>query len=83
MAAQYFKNLRSTEGTVTLTAQWSAVSYGIEYDLAGGNFGTYHPDSAEFDETVIISNPTQEGYEFGGWKAENLSTATAKYGSSE
>ena len=83
MAAQYFKNLRSTEGTVTLTAQWSAVSYGIEYDLAGGNFGTYHPDSAEFDETVIISNPTQEGYEFGGWKEENLSTATAKYGSSE
>ncbi len=83
VTAQYFRNLRSTEGTVTLTAQWSVTSYGISYDLAGGNFGTYHPESAEYDETVIISNPTQEGYEFSGWKAENLSTATAKYGESK
>ncbi len=83
VTAQYFRNLRSTEGTVTLTAQWSVTSYGISYDLAGGNFGTYHPESAEYDETVIISNPTQEGYVFSGWTASNLSTSTAKYGTTE
>ena len=44
--------------------------------------GTYNPETANYNETVEISNPTRAGYEFAGWTASNLSTGTAYYGTS-
>ena len=80
--SQYFRNLRSSKGTVTLTAQWEPVTYDIKYNLNGGDYGTYHPTTAKYNSSFQVSNPTQEGYDFIGWTASNLNTSTAKYGSS-
>ena len=50
-----------------LTAKWELISYNITYHLDGG---TNHEDAEEkiyIDDTVILKNPTKEGYTFEGW----------------
>ena len=69
VSATYFKNLRSTSGTVTLTANWTANSYSISYNLNGGTNGSSAPTSGIFDNILTISNPTKTGYTFAGWMA--------------
>ena len=80
--ATYFKNLRSTSGTVTLVANWTAINYTIAYELDGGTAGTNAPTSGKFGTNVQISNPTKTGYTFAGWTMTNGNTSTAKYGTS-
>lgn len=51
-----------------LTAQWSKVSYVIDYKLDGGK----NPDDAVYaykkdTETFSLPIPTKEGYDFDGW----------------
>jgi|GEM_PF-3647643 len=74
-----FKNLRSTAGTVTLTATWNANTYTIAYDYAGGTKGANAPTSGTYDANVVISNPTKAGYTFAGWTASGLDTTNGKY----
>jgi len=79
---EYFKNLTPIKGeTVTMTANWTANTYKISYNLDDGKKGTYAPTSATYNTSVRISNPTKEGYTFAGWTF-NGNTSTAKYGSS-
>ena len=74
----------TTEVNITLYAQWTANKYTISYDYAEGTAGTNAPTSATYNEDVQISNPTKEGYTFGGWTSsssdglgENAKTGTA------
>ena len=61
-------NLTTEDGaTVDLYARWEANTYKISYNLDGGTHGESHPDSAKYDTTVTISNPTKTGYVFAGW----------------
>ncbi len=77
-----FSNLSTTaDKTITLDANWEPITYNISYTLNGGQYGTRHPTTGTFDSSVRVSNPTKEGYSFAGWTASNLSTSTAKYGS--
>ncbi|MBQ8845457.1 MAG: InlB B-repeat-containing protein, partial [Clostridia bacterium] len=90
----YIKNLTATNGaTVTITAQWKAITYYIKLKPEGGlgtgincNNGTVGvtDGTATYDIVVNITNPTRTGYTFYGWKAEasNLNTSTAKWGTS-
>jgi len=64
-----------------MTANWTANTYKISYNLDDGKKGTYAPTSATYNTSVRISNPTKEGYTFAGWTF-NGNTSTAKYGSS-
>ena len=69
-----------------LYAQWSPISYTISYNLndstgKAASHGDYHPTSANYDDTVRISNPIRPGYTFSGWTMTNGNTSTAKYGS--
>ena len=80
----------TTEVNTTLYAQWTAISYTISYDYAEGTAGTNAPTSATYDEDVQISNPTKEGYTFGGWTSsssdglgENAKTGTEANPSTE
>ena len=85
---EYFKNLASAGGTVTMTANWTANdteeatnTYTIKYNLNNGTKGTYAPTSGTINSSVRISNPTRTNYTFAGWTF-NGNTSTAKYGSS-
>ena len=64
---------------LTITAQWTAITYAIRYDLTGvvpdapnktvkdPQHGTYHPDSHTYGQVTPISDPTATGYLFKGW----------------
>ena len=67
---------------VTMTAQWTENTYNIRYDYALGSAGSYAPTSASFSSTVRISNPVRAGFTFTGWQAFNITTDTAKRGTS-
>ena len=60
---------------VTYTAIWTAVEYGISYNLAGGaatNPGTYTVES----DTITLESPTRIGYIFDGWTGEGVTEPT-------
>ena len=84
-----YKNLRSTAGTVTFTAQWSPITYSLTYDLAGNkpNATTtaVHatptpPATATFDKSIEVHNPSRVGYTFLGWNITGMDTCTHTYG---
>ncbi len=82
VTAKYFKNLRSTSGTVTLTASWTANTYTVTYNLNGGSYGTNHPTSATYDSAFTVNKPTKTGYTFAGWNITGMDSVTHTYGSS-
>ena len=49
----------------TLYAQWTAKTYTISYDYAGGN--ATNPTSYNVGTTGTIKTPTRTGYTFAGW----------------
>ena len=58
---------------VTVTANFAPNSYTIEYDANGGS-GEIDPESAEYDETITLSDGSgfnKVGYTFAGWAGEN------------
>lgn len=63
------------KGTVYLYAKWTANTYKISYSLGGGTHGTYHPDSAAYNESFTISNPSRNGYKFKGWKITGMTNS--------
>lgn len=62
-------------GDVTFTAQWTVVTYTIQYHLNGGivsqeNQTTFTVES----EQIKLHNPTKKGYTFTGWTGSNGTT---------
>lgn len=63
-------------GERAYTATWTAVDYGVTYDVAGGslvdgNRATYTIESPDF----TLVNPTRSGYTFAGWTGTGLDGA--------
>ena len=58
---------KNTEYDITYYAQWGENAYEIKYQLNGGINGKEAPVSGVYGSTVIISNPTKEGFKFNGW----------------
>ena len=96
ITATYFKNLRSSSGTVTFTAVWednssedTSNTYTIKYVLGGGKKGTNAPTSrvipsSTYSEAYFqIDNPTKYGYDFAGWNIEGMDTTTHYYADSK
>ena len=82
---KYFKNLRSTSGTVIFTANWTANTYTIAVQPNGGNYNNSTSDqsiNASFDSVVNIANPKRDGYIFSGWTISGHDTSTAVMGTS-
>jgi len=76
-----FKNLRSTSGTVTFVANWTANTYSISYALNSGTNGANAPTTATFDTAFTLSNPTRTGYAFAGWDITGMDSVTHTIGS--
>lgn len=75
---QYFKNLRSDDGTVDLQANWRANEYNIEYELGGGSLSS-KPTSATYDSWFQVPNPTRTGYIFSGWTISDMTSGVTHY----
>jgi hypothetical protein len=87
----YFKNLRSSSGTVTFKATWTSTgggttdtTYNISYSLGtGATAGSPAPTSGTKGTYINIGNPTRANYEFNGWNITGLDSGTHYHGNSK
>ena len=64
---------KGSQGDKTYTANWTAVTYTITYNLNGGSAN--NPTSYNIDTTTFtLANPTKTGYTFNGWTGSNGSS---------
>ena len=56
----------------TLYAVWQINTYTITYNLDGGTLQSQNPDSYTVEtDTIILNNPSKDGYMFLGWTGSN------------
>ncbi len=93
--ATFFKNLSTTsEGIVTLTANWTPIQYNVIYKLnkdekdlsEGEGIGTpqktcTNPSKIYYDEEFTICTPTNKDnyYFFGGWEITSTANIQGAY----
>ena len=66
-------------GNQSYTATWTADSYTITYDLAGGTLpeGATNPTGYTVEsDAITLINPTRKGYTFAGWTGTDITAAT-------
>lgn len=64
-------------GDGTLTANWTAYTYTITYNLDGGSVATANPTTYTIETAdFTLNNPTKAGYKFLGWTGTELSSAS-------
>ncbi len=67
--------------TINLYAKWTANTYTVGYNYAGGTNGSSSPTSWTYDAAQAVSAPTRAGYVFAGWTVTSgLDASTAKWG---
>ena len=67
---------------VTIKANWSAVTYSITYDLAGGCFEGELTTEYTIESNFSLQTPSRENYGFLGWYDGNtkITTLNGRYG---
>ena len=61
----------------TVVANFTAISYTIGYDLAGGSVASANPTTYTIESSAItLNNPTKTGYTFAGWTGTGLAEPT-------
>ena len=65
-------------GNTTLYAGWTATTYAITYDLAGGTEAAENPATYTTEDTITLTAPTREGYTFDGWTGTGLEEPTVE-----
>lgn len=65
----------AADNTITLYAQWTLVSYHINYVLNGGTNNQINPDTYNAESDITLADPTRTGYTFAGWTGSNGTTA--------
>ncbi|MBQ6011881.1 MAG: InlB B-repeat-containing protein, partial [Alphaproteobacteria bacterium] len=71
--------------TNTIYAQWNPITYGITYELAGGEWGENVDvvETAEYDKEFKVEHPVHnDGYIFAGWNIGTLDENTHYYSDS-
>ena len=63
----YFINLRSSDGTVTMNANYTATSQILTVNLNGGTTSQSFNGTYKTNEVITLINPTRAGYTFTGW----------------
>ena len=63
----YFINLRSSDGTVTMNANYTATSQTLTVNLNGGTTTQSFKGTYKTNEVITLTNPTRTGYTFTGW----------------
>ena len=70
---------QNSTGNKTYTANYTPISYSINYDLAGGSLGEGVTNPTTYDitsATITINNPTREHYSFQGWTGTGIPANT-------
>ena len=68
---------QGSKSDLSFTANYTAISYGIVYELDGGQMTNDNPTSYDITSaTIILNNPTKEGYTFAGWTGTGLDAAS-------
>ena len=75
---QEVSNLTATQnGVFELYAKWTAITYTLTYELAGGSVATPNPENYTIESgDITLVNPTRTGYTFAGWTGTGLAEAT-------
>ena len=61
----------------TVVANFTAISYTIGYELAGGSVASANPTTYTIESSAItLNNPTKTGYTFAGWTGTGLAEPT-------
>ncbi len=85
--ALYFKNLRTTSGTITLTANWTINQYDLNFDANGGSVSVQQRPLNYGAQYGTLPTPTRTGYTFNGWftaaSGGNQVSATTTMGASD
>ena len=79
VTAEYFKNLSSTKnGTITLTANWTANTYTIAFNGNDNTGGSTSSKKATYDSyvTLTANGFIRAGYVFTGWNTKSDGTGT-------
>ena len=64
----------------TLKAKWSLNTYTITYDVDGGENNSLNPSTYTYEsDTILLKNPSREGYEFLGWSTSENSSPVLNY----
>ena len=58
-------------GDLTVTAQWTPLTYSVSYDPDGGTLGGTDPVTYTIETDVALTPPTRPLYEFAGWYSQN------------
>ncbi len=58
-------------GNKTFYAKWVPTQYSIEYVLNGGTNNPENPATYNVETAVTFSDPTRDGYTFGGWYSDS------------
>ncbi len=75
-----FLNLRSTSGTVVMTAKQTKNNYTVNINKNDGSGTT--TETYYYGDTFTVKNPTRNGYIFAGWKITGMDGIVHTYGSS-
>ena len=68
---------QGSTGDRNYTANWTAISYNITYNLDGGSVATANPTNYTIETpTFTLNNPTKDGYTFEGWTGTGLTQPT-------
>ncbi len=84
--AVWFRNLNPTNNaSVTLTANWEAITYTVDVNPNGGTYNgstvTTSLGAKSYDSVFSVLAPTRMGYTFAGWMVTSgLITTTARWG---
>ena len=63
------ENVPDDGTTISLTAQWTPITYTVKYNAAGGN-STPSTQTVTYDTTERVAGAiSRTGYTFGGWKS--------------
>lgn len=72
-----FKNTEIEKNWV-LYAKWTALTYDITYNLDGGTNNVENPSTYTVEsETILLKDPTKEGFDFKGWFYDQAFTEKA------
>ena len=67
-----FSATSTVTASITVYAQWTAISYTITYELNGGTNDMFNPASYTIGDTpIILQEPTKADYTFGGWYTDS------------
>ena len=67
---------KGSTGNRSYTANWSADSYSITYNLDGGSISGQPTSYSIETATFTLPTPSKTGYSFAGWTGTGLSSAT-------